>query len=291
MVDEAIKLLTKGVGKKIAWLWFLEWYNEPSLLFRINPEKYKRHKESYKKFKRNYTSETKSLRVIHKITGNTNKINDCFKLWTTLNFFDLKTTEPPRKGKYGKEHYYPLKIYQFNMNPFFYFHKNIEFTEKQKKILNFLFFPWWIRYSIRNEFRKNDLIEAISKFYITYYFSTSAKDRKNPKSDFNFPKDYFRFDNSPYRNEWVAKPKVKLVKITFSKGKPSKALKLSDKSWEEYNKYLNGPTLFKDKRKLETIKINPYFFTSLYLCLYKYYKKDMDELDHLMVKTIDLNKL
>ena len=237
MVDEAIKLITKGVGKKIAWLWFLEAHNEPSLLHHLNPEKYERHKRSYQKFKRGHASETtKSLRAVHRVAGNTNKINDCFKLWSTLTFFDLKTTEPPRKGKNEKEHYYPLKIYQLNMNLFFYFHRNIEFSERQKKILDFLFFPWWIKYSVRNEFKKDDVIKAISKFYIKYYFSTSHKDRKNPKSDFNFPKDYFGFDNSPYRNEWVSKPNVKLVKITFSKGKPSKALKLADKNWEEYNK-------------------------------------------------------
>ena len=292
MVDETIELLTKGVGKKIAWLLFLESHNEPSILSILKPKKYKRHKESYQKFKREHASEkTKSLRAIHRVAGNTNKINDCFKLWTTLNFFDLKTTQPPRKGKNGKEHHSPLKKYQFNMNPFFDSHKKIKFTAKQKKILDFLFFPWWIRYSVRNEFKKDDIIKAISKFYIKYYFHTPAKDRKNPKSDFNFSKDYFRFDNSPYRNEWVSKPKVKLVKIPCSKRKPSKSLKLAYANLEEYNKYLNGPALFKDKRKLKTIKINPYFFTSLYLCVYKYYKEEMDELDSFMVKTLDLNKL
>lgn len=289
MVDEAIKLITKGVGKKIAWLWFLESYNEPSLLHQINPEKYRRHRKSYQKLKRGHTSEkTKSLRAIHKVTGNTNKISDCFKFWNTLNFFDLKTTEPSRMGKNEKEHYYPLKIYQFNMNPFFYFHK--EFTEKQKKILDFLFYPVWVRYCIKNEFKKDNLIEAISKFYITHILTISSDDRKKPKSDFKFPKEFFHFDDSSYRDEWVMKPKVKLVKLKFSNGKPSKTLKICDDNWNEYNKYLSGPILKPEEEK-DRIKITSDSFISLYLCLYKYYKEDMDELDSLMVRTLDLNKL
>ena len=171
MEENALKLMMKDYfGRELAWRLFLEPANEPMILKEKNEEHYDKYLK-YKTLKLKHTRSNKSIKV-QLASGNDKTINKYFKTWKELNFLDVIITPQQRANQR-----HPLKIYQLNLNPFFTYFKEINFSEKEKRILDFLFYPKWVRYSLIKEYGEDNLINSISKFYFYKYFLNSLENK------------------------------------------------------------------------------------------------------------------
>jgi len=285
---EASKLMLSRLGKEFSWMWFLEPANQPDIMMENKKQRFLKYKDGYDIVKLGHLRDKKIIKV-KKSSGNTPTISKYFNSWKKYHFFN-PVIRPIERIDYHRKYSkfsYPLKIYNLNLNAFFSFFNEINFSEKEKRILDFLFFPWWIRYSLKNKYGNTDLFNAISRFYAEFYLPSAIENKRNIKSEFNFKKEFLDLfiNNEPYTQE-NSMNKPGKIKFTVSE-KTSKIQKIQDNNWEAYNMYLNGPILFKDN--LKDLEIDHYFFTSLYFSLYQYYKKDMDNLNVHMLKI--LNKI
>lgn len=273
MSENTLKLIIQDYyGRELAWSLFLKPANEPAILKEKNPQNYENYLK-YIKLKRKHTRTYRKISV-SKGSGNDVTINRYFNSWKKLNFLDPIITPQTRAIKR-----FPLKLYRLNLNPFFTYFKNIGFNEKQKRILDFLLHPKWVRNSLKQEYGEDDLIKAISKFYLNRLLIPFLENDISSAPIINFNKKFLDIfiNDSDYRDETLIKKKGKIKFIVSNK--TLKIQKIMENNEEEYDMYLNGPINLKGVAPI-------YFYVSIYNSLYKHYKKEMDNLNIHMLKTL-----
>jgi len=101
-------------------------------------------------------------------------IRDCFNEWKEAGFIE----KSPVKLKYliikknCKPYFQYNYTYRLNLNPFYLYckeKKNIDFTQKEKKLLNYIMRSLVIRENILRENPDVDIITAILIFYIKHF--------------------------------------------------------------------------------------------------------------------------
>ena len=189
--------------KEITWALFLKNLNEPKTLELIDLELYKKKKGTYQKVKRTIEQEKRNVSRYkkgnasrYKSSLNTPAIHGCFKAWREAKFFFQSRTIEKRKGKGGSYGLRVQKLCGLSLTPLFFF-LNKELIKKEKvlnsqeeSILSFLFSPDAVRYRLFKEYRTQDFITAILKFYAKHYLIPYLEKKDKIKLIGTFDKDY-----------------------------------------------------------------------------------------------------
>ena len=163
----AIDLIRDPKNKEIVEWWFLEYLNQPDLTKKLNPEKYKQYKGSYKEIKRNFGSVGgKKIRKEVKSSGNSNKMSELFKTLKEKNYFFEKTFSIKNRKKHSPKE---KKKYLLNSEFFLDFAKKElekdDFTEEEKNWIAYYLNKVYFRHYIIKNYDLGDLIEKI-KFFL-----------------------------------------------------------------------------------------------------------------------------
>ncbi len=151
-------------------------------------------------------------------------IRDCFNEWKEAGFIE----KSPVKLKYlirkknCKPYFQYNYSYRLNLNPFYLYckKKKIDFTQKEKKLLNYIMRSLAIRTSILRENPDEDIITAILIFYIKHFALPYGEiaDKKEQKllnlsknsikENFDFEEE-FRKENEEFFLDWKESNKLK----------------------------------------------------------------------------------
>jgi len=173
--DKGILLIQKY--PEISSLVFSDFFNQPSTFGALNPAKYEEARALPRK--KDGGGLQKSL--------NTPAIQECFKFWKEADFLEDRKTTIERKGKRDKtgkptKNEIEIKVYRFNLEPFFYFFENkfshvgdfsgkwiIEgFTQNEKNILEFFFNSDYFRIFLFEPREPLKFLEVIPKLYLSW---------------------------------------------------------------------------------------------------------------------------
>ncbi|OIO41734.1 hypothetical protein AUJ62_01850 [Candidatus Pacearchaeota archaeon CG1_02_32_21] len=288
---QGLEYIRKGKGVEIARHFFRE-YTTAS---KISKNVYSKTVEIYK-------------RKTKKSSWSMPLVNEFSIKWRKLGYFSTAIF-PQEYRRYGKTHYETRLHYMLNLYPLFDFYKeeiNSEgFTESEKSILTWIFYPINTRREILDLYSKDiDIITAIMKFYMGVLFipSLSAKRRiilRRYKNRFPSRK-FFQFlatkivqrgdtkklnvkQYKTINNAEALKVKEKENSFEYYLSKNHKFIELYESSSRAiYTKKNNTTELVAPHRKFDS------FYLAHYLYLHECLPKIMKELDKKMLQALGI---
>ena len=92
-IERGLDLIEADKNKELVKYMFLDFHNQPSLLKKLNPKRYKKYKEILKKLK------GKRKEINFRGSGNSNKISEAFQLWEYCGFLIWREEKEEEKEK------------------------------------------------------------------------------------------------------------------------------------------------------------------------------------------------
>lgn len=226
--------LQMGLGLKVSRALFHTFTTEERLTELLYPKRYK--KNSLRLIDR----KKKLYLQAHYVDKNVNKL--CNE-WKELGFLDK--SKPIRieiENRWGRKQSKTIYWKIMSLNPIYKICKEdrgIEFTEEDKKYLNFLMLSDHVREGILNEFPDEDIVSATLKYYV-----------KNIVMRYNFLLRDMRENKERY--DWAEKKAKELNEPTTPEGKMIKAS--SEKLLKELHKKY-GIKAKERKLEFDTLKV------------------------------------
>ena len=233
-----LEKMQEGTGKKIAQVFFL-YYFPPSIATEIYyPNAWKMRNEKKK--------QSFVMPIIHNYLAE----------WKKEGFIEAKDMKIPIKKEKAKPYTIDGKGYRLNLEPLYCYCKeknNMEFTQEEKVFLDSLFFHKPIRLLVLREYPKEDIMNAILKFYVKYFalsnipFPKIENSTKNSKEILN--KDEIKFLNILSKREREVTKNIQGVMGydwygEFKKSIPKEKLIYSAKFMQDSNFVKNINTKF-----------------------------------------------
>ncbi len=305
MVKTKIKnIVREGRGRDVAWHFFVDYTNCTKISNKLYPDTRIIYKKGGKK-----------------ISWSMPQINGIFHRLLEKGFLYV-TNLPQKINRYNKIHHQSVEHYILNLFPLFDYYKDKinpkGFTQTEKSILNWIFYPVNTRFQMYKLYRKNDdVINAIMKFYVGALYIPSK--RTNQQALLDYYKKYLPnksfilglsereikrgLTTKEYPNEWDEEPLPKDTEsFNYLLSKNAKYVEYYESSFRmfEQGEFITETiTSAKDKniklkRRNFNIKITPEFtkFNSFYLAHYIYLHKClpgvMNELDKKMLQALGL---
>ena len=163
MIKRRIKhIVREGRGKDVSWYFFVDYTNATKISTKLYPDTRKKYERGGKK-----------------ISWSMPQVNDIFHRLLEKGYLHI-TKLPQKINRYNKTHHQSFEHYILNLFPLFdYYKENINidgFTNEEKSILNWIFYPVNTRLQMYKLYRKNDdVINAIMKFYVGALYIPSKR--------------------------------------------------------------------------------------------------------------------
>ena len=98
LIEKGLALIEAEKNKELVKYLFQEYLNQPLLLKKLNPERYKKYEEHLNSLTGNRKNK------IFRGSGNSNKITEAINVWNRCNFLEFDTKMQKRQGKGGSEY-------------------------------------------------------------------------------------------------------------------------------------------------------------------------------------------
>ena len=243
-----LEKIQKGKGRDIARIFFLYHFPPSSVTKVIYPETCERRKG---KNKHNFVMPL---------------VQNYLSEWKKEGFIETIKMKIPIEKKNNISYLINSKCYRFNLKPLYIYCKEkykIEFTKEEEGFIDYLFSSKSQRFLVLREFPKDNIINAILKFYIKHYVLSYAElftaEKLSKKSSNVLDKN-----NTKLLKDVIKKADIlnKNVKVNWEDSyKKIKSIREITKDWKiDYTmKYKQNPELMSNinKKFIMTLGILP----------------------------------
>ncbi len=278
--------------RKLAWIFFLDYHNQPSAFSLLQPDQYKENIQTHRISKHEQESKRKEVHNKRKKL-NDNTIDKCYKVWIRTNFLSTKKWTEKRK----RENNRPKKLftmYKFSLSPFFtYYNKKLTtpFTKEEEKILELIFLPNPVRSNLYKDYGETDFLEALLKYYTRFYIYYLRNPIRNKREHY-FNKDFFNvWIYSNAKKGWKYDERNDRIYTVTAANKESRIIDAYDKKMQFYEDP-NKPIIFnltpigrKVNKSDRLMKFSNNYY-SVYESLHILYKEIMEKLDAKMIELL-----